>query len=394
MNTKTKISFDDTSIAFAHKSNQDLKKRYRLFALMNQNWLVKIGTFFIKFALRIKLPVKGLLRHNMYDHFCGGESIQECDITIQELASHNIGTILDYAVEGEKSEKGFEITADEIIRTAEKAKEHPDIPFCCFKPTGVASIDLLEKAHNHQNLNNEEKEHFEEINTRWDRICRAAYENGVKIFIDSEDSFIQDPIDEISYQLMEVYNKEKPVVWNTYQMYRVGMNENLKLAYNRAREKGYYLGAKLVRGAYMEKERERAAEHGYEDPIQPNKEATDKAYDAALKFCIDNKDIMSVCNGSHNENSNAYLTELMDKAGMNENDERVWYAQLYGMSDHISYPLAKSGYNVVKYVPYGPVGAVIPYLMRRAEENTSLKGQSSREYTLYKSEIKRRKSGI
>ncbi len=391
MKTKTRISFDDTAIAFAHKSNQGLKKRYRLFALMNQNWLVKIGTFFINFALQLKLPVKGLLRNNMYDHFCGGESIQECDITIRELADHSIGTILDFAVEGEKSEKGFEITADEIIRTAEKARGNPDIPFCCFKPTGVAPIDLLEKVHTHQDLSEEEKSRFEAIKRRWERICTAAYENGVNIFIDSEDSYIQDPIDEISYQLMEKFNREKPVVWNTYQLYRVGMLENIKIACDRARETGYYLGVKLVRGAYMEIERERAQERGYTDPIQPDKDATDNAYDAALNFCIDNNDIMAVCNGSHNEKSNAYLTELMDEAGMSENDERTWFAQLYGMSDHISYPLARGGYNVVKYVPYGPLEAVVPYLMRRAAENTSLKGQSSREYTLYKREIKRRK---
>jgi len=392
MNNKNRILFDDTAIAFAHKSNQNLNKRYRLFALMNQNWLVKIGTFFIKLALQLKLPVKGLLRHNMFDHFCGGESIQECDITIRELATHNIKTILDYAVEGEKSERGFEHTANEIIRTAKKAKGNPDIPFCCFKPTGVASIDLLEKVHTQQELSGEENARFEAIKTRWERICVAAYENEVKIFIDSEDSFIQDPIDDISYQLMEKFNKDTPIVWNTYQMYRVGMLDNLKAACERAREKGYFLGVKLVRGAYMEKERERALERGYNDPIQPDKNATDTAYDAALKLCIDNKDIMSVCNGSHNENSNAYLTELMEEAGMSENDDRAWFAQLYGMSDHISYTLTKKGFNVVKYVPYGPVVAVVPYLLRRAAENTSLKGQSSREYTLYRHEIRRRKS--
>lgn len=392
MNNKSQISFEDTSIAFAHKSNLELRKRYRLFTLMNHNWIVKIGTFFIKSALKLKLPIKGILRNNMYDHFCGGESLEQCDITVLELAKHNIRTILDYSVEGEKSEKGFEHTADEIIRIAEKAKGNPNIPFCCFKPTGVASIDLLAKVHGHMDLTEEEQKRFENIKRRWDRICKVVFENEVMIFIDSEESYIQEPIDEITYELMEKYNKNKPVVWNTYQLYRVGMLENLQKAYDRAKGRGYYLGVKLVRGAYMEMERQRAHDLDYSDPIQPDKKSTDEAYDAALKFCIDHRDLISVCSGSHNENSNLYLTELMNEAGMAPDDDRVWFAQLYGMSDHISYPLAKAGYNVVKYVPYGPIEAVIPYLIRRAEENTSISGQSSREYTLYKREINRRKA--
>jgi proline dehydrogenase len=241
-------------------------------------------------------------------------------------------------------------------------------------------------------LSEQEQTEFENIRKRWDKVCGTSYRNGVKIFIDSEDSYIQDPIDELTYELMEKYNRREAIVWNTYQMYRIGMMDNLNEALDRARERKYFIGAKLVRGAYMEKERERAEEKGYPDPIQPDKSATDYYYDQALRFCISNKEQISVCSGSHNENSNYLLTELMSEAGMENADPRVYFAQLYGMSDHISFNLAKAGYNVIKYVPYGPVESVVPYLMRRAEENTSIAGQSSREFLLIKKEIRRRRS--
>jgi proline dehydrogenase len=392
MTNANNISFDDTSIAFSSKSNKDLLKSYVLFAIMDKNLIVKLGTIFINAALKFKLPVKNLIKNNLFDHFCGGESIADSSKTVQELSRFHIGTILDYAVEGENTEKGFNHTADEIIRTIHRSANDPKIPFCVYKPTGMASIDLLEKVQLGEKLSNTEKEAFENIRFRWEQVCGESFNHDVRIFIDSEDSFIQDPIDSLAYDLMEKYNKGKAIVWNTYQMYRVGMLENLKDAIQRARNRGYFFGAKLVRGAYMEKERERAEEKGYPDPIQPNKKATDDAYDAALKHCILNRDIVSVCSGSHNERSNYYLTELMADAGMENHDERAYFAQLYGMSDHISFNLAKTGYNVIKYVPYGPVEAVVPYLLRRAEENTSISGQSSREFTLIKKELKRRKS--
>jgi proline dehydrogenase len=255
----------------------------------------------------------------------------------------------------------------------------------------MASIDLLTKVQAGDELNQDEKIIFENIRKRWDRVCTESHRNNVKIFIDSEDSYIQDPIDRITYELMEKYNHDDCIVWNTYQMYRVGMLDILKAAIDTARKKKYFFGAKLVRGAYMEKERARAEEIGYPDPIQPNKRATDEAYDAALKLCIENRDIVSVCSASHNENSNYYLVKLMADHNMENDDDRVYFAQLYGMSDHISFNLAKSGYNAVKYVPYGPVSTVIPYLMRRAKENTSVSGQSSREFLLIREEMKRRK---
>jgi len=385
------ISFEDTSIAFSSKSDEELRKSYVLFAIMDKNLIVKLGTIFINAALKLKLPVKNLIKNNLFNHFCGGESIIDSEKTVQELARFNIGTILDYAVEGENNEQAFDYTAEEIIRTIHRANGDANIPFCVFKPTGMASIDLLEKVQARRQLSEEEEMHFSNIRIRWDKVCSESFNADVKIFIDSEDSYIQDPIDEITYELMEKYNKKKAIVWNTYQMYRIGMLDSLHKAIITARDKGYKIGAKLVRGAYMEKERERAEEMGYPDPIQPNKKVTDSAYDAALKLCMDNSDIVSVCSGSHNERSNYYLTELMHQKGMKNNDKRVYFAQLYGMSDHISFNLAKAGYNVVKYVPYGPVASVMPYLLRRAEENTSIAGQSSREFLLIKSELKRRK---
>ena len=391
MTNANNISFDDTSIAFSSKTDKELHKSYALFAVMDKNLIVKLGTIFIKAALKLKLPVKNLIKNNLFNHFCGGESIADSEKTIQELSRYHIGTILDYAVEGENTDAGFNHTAEEIIRTIHRSANDPDIPFCVFKPTGMASIDLLEKVQLGEKLSDSENKDFENIRDRWGRVCGASYQHDVRIFIDSEDSYIQDPIDALTYELMERFNKEKTIVWNTYQMYRIGMLENLGKAIQRARDRGYFFGAKLVRGAYMEKERERAEEKGYPDPIQPNKKATDEAYDAALKLCISNKDVVSVCSGSHNERSNYYLTELMAEAGMENDDERAFFAQLYGMSDHISFNLAKAGYNVVKYVPYGPVEAVVPYLLRRAEENTSISGQSSREFNLIKKELKRRK---
>ncbi|MBR9998376.1 MAG: proline dehydrogenase family protein, partial [Cyclobacteriaceae bacterium] len=333
------------------------------------------------------------IKNNLFLHFCGGESISDSESTILSLAKYNIGTILDYAVEGENTEEAFDHTAAEIIRTIDRSANDPNIPFCVFKPTGMASIDLLEKVQPGKKLTKEETLSFERIKNRWDRVCGESFNHDERIFIDSEDSYIQDPIDMIIYELMERYNREKAIVWNTYQMYRVGMLDNLEKAIEKARRKEYFFGAKLVRGAYMEKERERAEVMGYPDPIQPDKNATDSAYDTGLELCIKNRDIVSVCSGSHNERSNYYLTELMADAGMLPGDERVYFAQLYGMSDHISFNLAKAGYNVVKYVPYGPVDAVIPYLLRRAEENTSISGQSSREFTLIQKELRRRKAG-
>lgn len=387
---KSNLSFADTSIAFSYKSDQELKKSYLLFSSINNPVLSKLGANIMKFALKVKLPIKGIIRNTVFQQFCGGESIDQCDFTIKKLANYNIKTILDYAAEGDSGESNYDIAATEILKTVKKASSNSNIPFSVFKPTGIASKELLEKTQLNKKLSETEKEEFEAVRKRFDRIAKACFESGIQLYVDSEDSFYQDPIDELVYEMMEKYNSERAVVFNTYQMYRSGMLDKLMKANKIGREKGYHVGAKLVRGAYMEKERERAGEHGYGDPIMPDKQSTDRQYDDGVKFCVENIDNMELCSGSHNENSNTLLTELIEKHNLDRNDKRIYFAQLFGMSDHISFNLANAGFNVVKYVPYGPIGTVMPYLLRRAEENTSIAGQSSRELALIKKELKRR----
>lgn len=390
MDNIERISFDNTAVAFSSKSTKTLKKMYWLFAAMNSSFLVHTGTFVIRFGLKLGLPIERLVRHTIFEQFCGGENIAESEATVQELAAYHIGTILDYAVEGEKIEEGFDRTAAEIIKTIEKAKDAATIPFCVFKATGLASGAILAKKQK-EKLSEEEKQAYKRIVERVDKVCKAAWENNVRIFIDGEESWMQDTIDELAYEMMKKYNQERPVVYNTFQMYRKDMLTRLRTAFQHAATDNYFLGVKLVRGAYMEKERERALEEGYEDPIQDSKAATDEDYNTALKYCLNNKQRIALCSGSHNEYSNYYLVMLMEKHGLKNHDERIYFAQLYGMSDNISFNLAKGGYNVAKYVPYGPIKAVMPYLFRRAEENSAIAGQSSREFMLIKKELTRRK---
>lgn len=386
------ITFEDTAIAFEAQNDRQLSKTYWLFWAMNSNFLVKYGTAFLKFAFKYRLPfVKNIVRYTVFEHFCGGETIEECEKTIQELAKYHIGTILDYSVEGEKNEKSFDATCQEILRTIEKAHTNPNIPFSVFKVTGIARFGLLEKIQAKQTLSEGEKAEWERVQRRFDAICRRAYELDVNLLIDGEETWIQDVIDRLTYEAMEKYNRKRAVIYNTYQLYRWDMLANLKKALAEAENKGYFLGAKLVRGAYMEKEAERAEKLGYKNPIQPNKESCDKDFNEATRFCVENLEKIALCLGTHNEYSNLLLTQLMQERGIAKNDKRIYFAQLFGMSDQISYALAKAGYNVVKYVPYGPVEAVMPYLFRRAAENTSIAGQSSREFMLVKKERERRK---
>lgn len=392
MDLSNHVSFEDTAVAFSSRSDNDLRKMSMLFSTMNNNAIVNLGTSFLKTALKLKLPVKGVIKNTIFEQFCGGETIAESEKTIQELKKYNIGTILDYAVEGERNETGFERTANEILKTIAKAKESPSIPFSVFKPSGIVSVSLLEKVQsNPQSLQEREIKAFQNFRERFDRICKAAYDAGIKVFVDAEESWIQDPVDQLVYEMMEKYNRDKTIVFNTYQLYRKDMLENLYKAHDVAVEKRYFLGAKLVRGAYMEKERKRAQERGYEDPVQPNKQATDDDFNRAINFCFEHRGRIEFCCGSHNEYSNFYLTLLMLKEGVAVDDPRIYFAQLYGMSDNISYNLAKGGYNVAKYVPYGPVEAVVPYLIRRAEENTAISGQTSRELKLIQKELRRRR---
>ncbi len=384
------VSFDSTEVAFSYKSDQDLRRSYWLFKAISTSWLTDLGTKLVKFALKMKLPIRGALKVTIFEQFCGGETIRDCAPTISRLAQYGVKTILDYSVEGEKSEKGFGQATDEILRTIEAARSANNLPFCVFKVSGVASVRLLAKIQAGQSLTSSEQASYERARQRVDRLCRAAAEANTRILIDGEESWIQDAIDVLADEMMQTYNQERVVVYNTYQLYRHEMLANLKKAFQRAATHSYFLGAKLVRGAYMEKERERAEEQGYPDPIQPNKEATDADYNTALRYCINNKQRISVVCGSHNAYSNQYLTLLMEKHGLSPNDSRVHFAQLYGMSDHISFNLAAADYNVAKYVPYGPVKKVMPYLFRRAEENTSVAGQSSRELEMIGKELRRR----
>lgn len=387
------VFFEDTSVAFASKSNAQLRKTYWLFSVMNQAQVVNLGTFFIKLALKLQLPIKNLIRVTIFEQFCGGETITDCNSTIALLSQSHIGTILDYSVEGEDNEADFDATTEEILRTIDKAHDTPGIPFTVFKVSGIASTELLEKIQRQDSLSSEENSAYVRLKLRIEKLCQHAYELKVRIFIDAEESWIQGIIDEMAYEMMEKYNREKPVVYNTYQLYRHETLEAFKTAYLVARQKGYILGAKLVRGAYIEKERIRARENEYFNPIHTTKESTDQDYNSAIDFCLEHLDYIAICLGTHNEYSSGYCTLKMKKLGLAANDERVWFAQLLGMSDNISYNLAKAGYNVAKYVPYGPIDAVLPYLIRRAEENTSIAGQSSREFLLVQSEMKRRGIG-
>ncbi|RNI29478.1 proline dehydrogenase [Rufibacter immobilis] len=391
MNPAPTVSFENTAIAFADKSDPELYKTYLLFAAMNNQSMVKMGGGLMKKALSWNLPVKFLIKKSIFEQFCGGETIQECKPTIERLGRSGIGTILDYSVEGESNEASFDHTVQEIIATIEMAANSKHIPFSVFKVTGVADSALLAKAQTTQELTQDEKAAFGRVRARVKAICQRAFERGVRVFIDAEESWLQETIDQLCYEMMELYNQERPIVYNTYQLYRHDRLDVIKRDYERAKKLGYYLGGKLVRGAYMEKEGRVAQQQGYQNPINPTKQATDALYDKALKFCVEHVDRIAICAGTHNEQSSRLLMDLMAQHNLQPSDERIYFAQLLGMSDNLSYNLSHAGYNVAKYVPYGPVEAVMPYLLRRADENTAIAGQSSREFSLVKKEMERRK---
>lgn len=386
------ISFDNTEIAFKSKSDKDLKRAYWLFKMVGNPSIVKFGKWATGVSLKMHLPIDNAVKATIFKQFCGGETINECDQTIRQLHDFGIGTILDYSVEGKTSAEDFEKTTQEIIATIEKGKGNPAIPFAVFKVTGIARFALLEKVNDPNSvLSESEKTEFAKVIERVDRICKRGFENKVPVFIDAEETWIQDAIDRLAHSMMAKYNKKEAIVYNTIQMYRHDRLEFLKNATEEAKLNNYFYGIKLVRGAYMEKERLRAKEKGYESPIQPNKKACDKDYNAALEFIIDNIDQLALCAGTHNEESSNFLAELILKKQLEKADKRIYFAQLLGMSDHISYNLSNANYQVAKYVPYGPVKEVMPYLLRRADENTSVAGQTGRELTLITKEMKRRK---
>jgi proline dehydrogenase len=355
--------------------------------------MVKFGKSATNFALKTHLPIKGIIKKTIFSQFCGGETIDECEKTTANLGSFGIGTILDYSVEGKTSSEDFEKTTLEIIATIEKAKNSKHIPFAVFKVTGIAQHHILEKANLDESVLNE-SENFElqAIKSRVERICQKAFDNDVAVFIDAEETWIQDIIDRLTEDMMLMFNKEKAIVFNTLQMYRHDRIDFLNKAIEKARANQFHYGIKLVRGAYMEKERDRAKEKGYLSPIQPDKFSSDRDYNLALEIIVKNIDILALCAGTHNEESSLFLTELLAKNNIEPTDKRIYFAQLLGMSDHISYNLSNAMYNVAKYVPYGPIKEVMPYLLRRADENTSVAGQTGRELSLILKEKTRRKN--
>ncbi|WP_413668253.1 proline dehydrogenase family protein [Mucilaginibacter sp. Mucisp86] len=383
-------SFENTEIAFRHSSNADLNRAYWLFRMINVNFLVKIGPSVTNFAMKIGLPIKSIIKTTIFKHFCGGETIAECDYTIKNLYSGRVGTILDYSVEGEEEETVFDNTRDEIIRTIERAAKDNAIPLTVFKITGVGRFGLLEKLDARLKLNDAEEEEWRRVQARVLAICDKAYKNNVPVMIDAEESWIQDTIDLLALTMMTQFNKQKPIVYNTYQMYRHDKLASMLNDHEIAQSEGFILGAKIVRGAYMEKERRRAEEKGYPSPIQPDKKSADLDYDSALDYCTSHIDQIAFIAGTHNEESCRLLAELLDNKGIDHKHPHVYFSQLLGMSDNLSFNLADADYNVAKYVPYGPVKAVLPYLFRRAQENTAIAGQMSRELSLITKERKRR----
>ncbi|MCP5050679.1 MAG: proline dehydrogenase [bacterium] len=386
------VTFDNTEIAFQSRSDSELNKAYFLLKVLQFPRLVKLGHLMTNAAIKLHFPISWIVKPTVYRLYCGGETIEESTPTIRHLERLGVKTVLAYSVEGEGESADFDAIVEETVLNINYAKKDPSVPFAVFKPTGFTSLEILEKVSEGGPLSPDEQKEADAFEKRMDTLCRSAYDAGVPIQIDAEETFCQKAIDDVADRMMETYNKEKLIVYNTFQLYRTDRLEFLKESYHRAMEKNYKFGAKLVRGAYMEMERERAGKMGYPSPIHPDKESTDKDFDLAQEFCITHIEGMSVYSGTHNQESSLHLARLMEQHNIAKNDPRVYFAQLYGMSDQITFNLAHAGYNVAKYVPYGPVRDVLPYLMRRAEENTSVKGQMGRELKLVIEEKKRRRN--
>ncbi len=380
----------NTRIAFAAKSDTDLWRAQQLFRIIGNPTITSIGSWLTRAALALHLPIKGPIKATIFKQFCGGETIEECMVTAKKLAESGIGTILDHSVEGKDDVDTLDHAMAEILRTIAVAQHRTDIPFCVFKPTGISRFALLEKASAGA-LTTEERREWERVEARMERICMAAHAAGVPVLVDAEESWIQPAIDALTERLMERLNRERAIIFNTVQLYRHDRLAYLHSATDRAAHNGYQLGVKLVRGAYMEKERARAAEMDYADPIHSSKEAVDSDYDEALRFCMRHIDHIAIVAGTHNERSTLLLAQLMNEQGLAHTDARICFSQLLGMSDNISYNMAAAGYRVAKYVPYGPVREVLPYLIRRANENTSARGQTGRELGLILAELRRRR---
>jgi len=400
----TNISFENTEIAFEYKTDKELKRAEFLFSTMAKIWLVKLGTKITPWIIKTGLPVKKLIRKTIFGQFVGGETLLETANVVKKLDPFNVQVILDYGVEGKEGEENFDHATNEFVKVIEYAAAQPHVPFMSVKLTGLARFGLLEKLHalasyhdtingiaSTGKLNEIEKQEWQKVVVRLERICEAAVESNTGVLIDAEESWIQGPVDAVTMRMMQKFNLEKPVVYNTVQLYRHDRLQFLKDSYEASKRNNYLLGIKAVRGAYMEKERKRAALLGYESPIQPDKEHTDADYNAALEFCIGHINNIFIIVASHNEFSNLYATRLMEKSDLPPGNSHVLFSQLYGMSDNITFNLAKAGFNASKYLPFGPIRDVIPYLMRRAQENSSVSGHTGRELALIKKEIRRRR---
>lgn len=403
------ISFDDTQIAFAHHSDKELKEAYRLFTLMNHSWLVSIGTRFTPWLIRSGLPVKEAIRKTIFKQFVGGETLGETAIIAKKLAHFQVQVILDYGAEGKEGEQNFDHACNQFINVIEYAATQPNIPYMSVKVTGFARFSLLEKLdtlihaaeenslikrYNYalQQLTLEELKEWNLVYARMRRICDIAHKKNIGVLVDAEETWIQDPVDALTMLMMDEYNKTKLVVYNTVQLYRHDRLPFLLKMFEAAEERNFMMGVKLVRGAYMEKERKRAEENGYTSPIQSDKIATDSDYDEATHFCIKHLERIGLIVATHNEQSNMLAVQLLQQNNFALNHPHIHFSQLYGMSDNITYNLAAAGCSVSKYLPFGPIHDVVPYLMRRAQENTSVKGQTGRELSLIKKEMKRRKT--
>jgi len=384
--------FDNTEVAFALKSDSELERAYFLFKMIANEPLVRIGTAATRFALNAKLPVEGLIRATVFDHFCGGVNEEDCLPTIDRMFSAKVCSVLDYSVEGKALENQFDNAAKRLVKIIEFSEKKEAMPIVVFKPTGLGRFALFQKKGEGKTFTKEEQEEWNRIEGRFNMLCKLAKSKDVEVLIDGEESWMQDAADELIEKMMAIYNTEVPIVYNTLQTYRWDRMDFLKASHKRAKAQGFKLGFKIVRGAYMEKERERAAEQGYKSPICVDKKATDANFNNCQRYILEHLKDFSIFIGTHNEESNYLALELMEALNINKEDNRVWFGQLYGMSDHISFNLARNGYNVAKYLPFGPVKDVMPYLIRRAEENTSVAGQTTRELALLKKERKRRKS--
>jgi len=386
------IDFNNLKTAFSDKSDSDLNRAYVLFKSMNNRFVSKILIGLVQFSLKLHLPIKPIIKATVYKHFCGGETIKESQTTIDKLWQSRIGTILDFSAEGKESANDFNRALKQTLASIEKAAVSDSIPFSVFKPTGLTPFALLEKMSENSPLTIDENKQKKVFINRIDAICNAAATHKVAVFIDAEESWIQDAIDTVALTMMRKYNTQKAWIYNTVQLYRNDKLTYLNQLISTAKTDCFYLGVKLVRGAYHEQEIARAKAKNYLCPVHTIKATTDIDYNAAVKLCIQNIDTVSVCAGTHNEESSAYLTQLMETYNIDKEDDRIFFSQLLGMSDHISYNLAKAAYNVSKYVPYGPVKDVLPYLIRRAEENISIAGQIGRELNNIIAEKQRRKN--